>query len=286
MLIDAHTHAYLPEDFKLLGERLSFLDAGLDSGDPNKWQVFLPGDVDSLVAAEKACGVDRLVLLPVSGRAERCRELNLWAAEAAGKHPEIIPFGTLHPAASPEEDLARFAELGLAGVKLHPMIQRFSLGDPAASHMLGLVEEAGLPVMLDTMYMPGMFLAKPHVEPIFHSLGYGSCTPEEVARVAGEHPRLKIIAAHAGALYGWDRIGPLYELDNVYLDISCVNGLLPEEGLLEIIRRKGAKRVIYGSDAPWRRPDEFKGWYESLDLTEEERRLISARNLLELLDLA
>ena len=283
MLIDAHTHAFLPEDLNLLGERLSLLDSELDPGDPNKWQVFLPGDVDSLLAAEKACGVERMVLLPVSGRPERCRELNRWAAAAAQKHPEVIPFGMLHPGGPLEKDLASLLDLGLKGVKLHPMIQRFSLADRASFLMLGLIAEAGLPVLLDTMYLPGMYRAKPHVRPIFQTLGYDSCTPEQVARAARAHPGLKIIAAHAGALYGWDLIEPLYGLGNVYLDISCVNGLLPERGLLEIIRKKGAERVLYGSDAPWRRPAEFKLWYEALELTPEERRLISSENLLELL---
>ena len=283
MLIDAHTHAFLPEDMKLLGERLSLLDAGLDSGDPNKWQIFLPGDIESLLAAEKACGVDRMVLLPVSGKPERCRELNRWAAQSARNHPEIIPFGILHPAGPWREELALLLEHGLKGVKLHPMIQRFSLADPATCELLGAIAGSGLPVLVDTMYLPGMYRYKPHVKPIFRTLGYDSCTPDQVAGIARSLPGLKIIAAHAGALYGWDKIEPLYELDNVYLDISCVNGILTEDGLLEIIRKKGADKVLYGSDAPWRPPEEFKGWYESLALSMEERRLISSRNLLKLL---
>ena len=38
MLIDAHTHAFLPQDLEVLGERLAFLDEDLPNTDPNKWQ--------------------------------------------------------------------------------------------------------------------------------------------------------------------------------------------------------------------------------------------------------
>ena len=95
--IDAHTHAYPPDDLKLLKERLAMLDAHLDDADPNKWQITGGGLLSELAAMEQEAGVDRFVLLPVTGRAERASDLNRWVAEAAASRPEVIPFGILHP---------------------------------------------------------------------------------------------------------------------------------------------------------------------------------------------
>jgi predicted TIM-barrel fold metal-dependent hydrolase len=101
--------------------------------------------------------------------------------------------------------------------------------------------------------------------------------------LARANPELPIIAAHAGSLYGWQHLDELLELDNVYFDIAYVNGLLEPGELVEIIRRKGPERVIYGSDAPWREPAAFRQWFEELPLSSGEREMIAAGTLLELL---
>lgn len=283
MIIDAHTHAFEAEDLKVIAERMAMLDSHLPDDDPNKWFVRGVGDLDGLVSGQAEAGIDRMVLLPVSGKKERCADLIRWSADAAAKHHQIIPFGLLHPKGQVREDLDLALSLGMKGIKLHPFIQRFSLDDPDTEAMLGMLEEAGMPVLVDTLHSEGMIQAKPHLEWIMESFGFMGCEPEQIARAAKNHPRLKIIAAHGGSLYGWEHLEPLYEIDNVYFDISYLKGLLEPERLVELIRRKGPERMIYGSDCPYRHPARYRAWFEDLPLTSAERDQVASATLLELL---
>lgn len=285
MLIDNHTHAFLPDDLMVLKERLTMLDSWLDDDSPHKWQFFGNGQVDGLLKLQDEAGVERMVLLPVTGRRDRCAELNRWAADQAAAQPRLIPFGVLHPLGPVEEDLGLLLDLGLKGVKLHPFIQRFSLDDEAVDGFCGLLERAGLPMLIDTINMTGLIKAKPHLDGLLQLLGFVGVEPEQIARLAAAHPGLAIIAAHGGSLYGWDRLGPLMELPNVYFDISYLNGLLEPARVVEIVRAKGPERVLYGTDAPWRHPASFRAWFEDLPLTEDERQQVGAGTISALLDL-
>lgn len=284
MIIDAHTHAYLPQDLEVLIGRLEMLDSALPDNDPNKWSLKIPGDLDGLLEAQARAGVDRMVLLPVSAKAQRPAEMSRWAAQAASQHPQIIPFGLLHPHGEMEKDLEIILDLGLKGVKLHPFLQRFQLQEPASRRMFTLLEEAGLVVLTDSMSLQGVLAAKPHVGWAMETMGFVGNTPEQIAQLARSHPRLKIIAAHGGSLYGWDLLEPLFELDNVYLDLANLKGLLEPDRLLKIMARKGMERIIYGSDAPWRDPARYLDWFDGLGLGPYEKEMVLAGNILSLLE--
>jgi predicted TIM-barrel fold metal-dependent hydrolase len=283
MLIDAHTHAFLPQDLEVLGERLAFLDEDLPAASPHKWQVHAGGSVEDLLAAMERAGADRCVLLPVTGSRSRVGELNRWAAKVAQAHPQVIPFGTLHPQAEPKRQMADLLDLGLKGVKLHPFIQRFSLEQPAAVRLFAMLAGESVPVLLDTIHTQGLVRAKPHLEQVLSFFGFAGCEPRQIAALAHAHPGLRIIAAHGGSLYGWDELGELLELDNVYFDISYLSGLVEPGRLVEIIRRKGPERVLYGTDCPWRDAVAFREWFEDLPLTTGEREQVAAGTALELL---
>ncbi len=284
MLLDCHTHAYLPEDLAVLGERLTMLDAPLDDADPHKWRIFGSGELDDLLCREAAAGADGLVLLPVSGKPARAAELNRWAADCALRHPQIIPFGMLHPAGPLETDLQLLLDLGIKGVKLHPFVQGYDIGSAEARAMLGLIAEAGLPVMLDTVHWQGLLEAKPHMAWVRQMLPGEGCPPPVVAATAKAFPHLRIIAAHGGGLYGWHRVEPLLDLDNVYFDLAYLAGLVSPPQAVELVRAKGPEKVMYGSDAPWRDPVTHVAWFEELDLGPAEREMVAAGNLMALLD--
>ncbi len=283
LLIDCHTHAFLPEDLTVLDERLTMLDSHLGDDDPNKWQIHKGGTLEDLAAAMSEAGMDRYVLLPMTGKKDRVSDLNRWSAGAAQADPRLIPFGVLHPLGDQEADVRTLLELGIRGVKLHPFIQRFSVDHPTTHDLLKRLEGLGLPILLDTLFISGLVKAKPHLEWVVQMFKFGGCEPREIAQAARAHPGLNFIAAHGGSLYGWDQLDPIYDLDNVYFDISYLMGLIEPARLMEIIRRKGPGRVLYGSDAPWRPARLFRQWFEDLPLTAGEREQIAAGTLLELL---
>jgi predicted TIM-barrel fold metal-dependent hydrolase len=285
MFIDAHTHAYNENDRALIHDRTVHLDECLPDEHPNKWILRHEGSVDALLREEERAGVDRFVLLPVSGRSDRVPELNQWVADQAKRHPAIIPFASLI-AGSPtlEEDLGRALALGMKGVKIHPFLQRLDILSPEAHRMWSMLEEARLPVVMDSMCMEGLATYKPHLKDFIEMGRPFETGPERIAAVAEAHSGLRIISAHLGSLFGWDRLEPLYGLRNVYFDLSFLSGILPDETVMETIRRKGTDRILFGSDAPWRIPAVERRWFERLPLGERDREAISGENVLALLD--
>ncbi len=285
MIHDAHTHAYRENDRTLLQDRSRDLDACLADDDPAKWILHHEASVDALARAEREAGIDRFVLLPVTGRSDRVPELNRWAAEQARRHPAIIPFGSLI-ARSPalEADLAQVLDLGLRGVKIHPFLQRLDVLSPEAHRMWSLLEEAGLPVVLDSMSLQGLSRYKPHLEALAGAARDFETGPERIAAVARTHDRLILVAAHLGSLFGWDWLEPLLTCPNVFFDLSFVSGILPEEVVVRVIGKKGAERILFGTDAPWRTPAAERIWFERLPLSEGAREQIAWKNLEALLD--
>jgi len=224
-------------------------------------------------------------LLPVTGRAGRVGELNRYAAAAAAAEPRLIPFGILHPRGNLARDLGLLLDLGLRGVKLHPFLQRFSFDLPETGAMLDAVAAAGLPVLADSMHVPGFLAAKPHLAwmlDIMLPTGFG---PEFLGRAAAARPKLTLVAAHGGCLYGWNRLAPLLELANVHFDLSYLAGLLDRAQAMDLIRRRGVEKVLYGSDCPWREAAASRAWFEDLPLSNWEREMIGAGNLARLLKL-
>jgi hypothetical protein len=284
MIIDAHTHAYRKNDRALVQDRAEGLDADLPDTHPSKWVLHHEASVEALLRAEKEAGIDRFVLLPVTGRPDRVAELNHWVADQARRHREVIPFGSLIARSeSLESDLGVLLELGLRGVKVHPFLQRLDILAKEAHRMWGLLEEAGLPVVLDSMSVEGMVRYKPHLRPFAESAEGFETGPERIAAVAREHPRLALIAAHLGSLFGWAHLEPLLACPNVYFDLSFVSGILPDEAVVRAIRQRGTERILFGTDAPWRTPALERRWFEQLPLDEAERADISSRNLEALL---
>lgn len=280
MIVDAHTHAYPEEDLTVVKERTALLDQSLPDTDPNKWMLHHDGSLDALLKEERKADIDRFVLLPVSSRAERVGILNRWAADAATTHPEIIPFGTLvADSSSLAGELDEVLDLGLQGIKVHPFLQRLDILSPEARAFWALLEDSGLPVMLDSMYLKGLETYKPHLKDLARIAGPYETGPDRIATLARDYPRLTIIAPHLGSLYAWGKLEPLYPLENVFFDLSFVSYIVPPKQAVDIIRRKGSDHVLFGTDAPWRRPLDAKRWFDELPLRSREFELISHRNL-------
>jgi uncharacterized protein len=280
VIIDAHAHAYPEEDLAMVTERSGMLDQSLPDTDPNKWMLHHEGSLASLLTEERIADIDRFVLLPVSSRPERTRSLNRWVADMARNHPEIIPFGTLVAnSSSLADEFEEVLDLGLRGIKVHPFLQRVDILAPAVRKFWSLLEESGLPVVLDSMYLKGLMKYKPHLKDLAKMAGAFETGPARISTVARSYPGLTLIAPHLGSLYAWDRLEPLYPLENVFFDLSFVSFIVSPREAAAIIRRKGSDHVLFGTDAPWRKPLDAKKWFEELPLTAKEFELISHGNL-------
>jgi hypothetical protein len=283
---DVHTHAYPKQDRALVVERTTELDGHLPQDSPYKWAIYNDGSVESLVREEKKAGLDGFVLLPVSGRPNGSSRVNRWVAQKAGAFPQIIPFASLTPLSStPEADLKEVLALKLKGIKLHPFLQRINPLAPGTLVWLEMVQSAGLPILVDSMNLSGVRRYKPHMTPLLDFWGPFETGPSQIAKLAGTFPNITFIAAHLGCLYGWDQLGPLLKLENVYFDLSYVLEILPPLKIKQLIYKKGPDRILYGSDAPWRVPAQSWQRFLKLNLPTADFEKIAGKNLQELLEL-
>lgn len=202
---------------------------------------------DDLVAVMDRNGVDRSVVLPIEpSRDERVYAPTAWVVEECGRHADrLIPFCSLDPASpGATSSLARWVrEEGCRGLKLHPPLQGFEPGGPAARDLIAAASELGVPVLV-------------HTGPLFSTRG--RIVPDDLVQldgVATDHPDARLILAHCDPL----GLGPTLAArhDHVYLDTAVVwprmAALIPgaAESALRWIGatgRPGWSKVLLGSD--------------------------------------
>lgn len=100
----------------------------------------------------------------------------------------------------------------------------------------------------DEKMIPYLELAKKYNMPVVIHTGSGyNDSPERVLNMAKKYPMLKFIMAHMGL--GTDNqlaIELMAKADNLYADTTWV----PVSTTLEVIKRYGSERVMFGTDSP------------------------------------
>jgi uncharacterized protein len=135
-----------------------------------------------LVADMDAVGVATALCFPPDdpgpdGRFRRANDLVLAAADA--EPGRIVPFCRLDPTCPWRDEMERAAGAGAAGLKLHPVAQRFRPEDPACVEVVAAATERGWPVLVHAG-----FGARPLAGP--------------VAALLDAVPRARLILAHGG----------------------------------------------------------------------------------------
>ena len=107
----------------------------------------------------------------------------------------------------------------------------------------------------------------------------------------------RIVLAHLGALYEWDKV---YELlagkYDCYLDLAMSIGkvcnldgsysnLIDNDLLLKIINKHGSEKILFASDNPWMNTKEMINEFDKLDLSKADKDKILYKNAYKLLDL-
>lgn len=257
MVIDAHVHVWPDAIAKAALAR----PAGdlVRRGD---------GTVAGSIAAMDAAGIDRSVAFGISNDAAHRDAANRFVASLDPQR--FIPFGTIHPDASVQENLDSLRRHGIRGVKLHPLFQGFALDDP---RLLELLEA-----------MQGEFVVTTHVG--LGGEGSERCTPRMLRQLVERLPDLDLISAHFGGYRLLDEVEELIVGLPVHVDTSWPPGLasVDPERLRAIIERHGADRVIFASDWPMAVPREDIEALRALGLADGELELILGGNLGRLLE--
>jgi hypothetical protein len=236
--VDPHVHL-------LPAERTATLMRWLHRALPG---VGIPADItwEGALADLRAAGAAQVVNLLFPLRAGEAGSLHEFGAALCAHDPGVAAVGGVHAEDTDPERVVRAAieDHGMRGLKLHPMVQRFSPGDPRLRPALAALAEYGLPLYVHTGFAE------------WYGWGYDL---GELTEIAARHPSIPLVLCHcAFPELGWAasmaRRFPQVWLDttNVFASIE----LAPpdarrrlEAEVLDLFEA-APDRVFFGSDYP------------------------------------
>lgn len=220
-----------------------------------------PGTVNGLLKSGRKIGVSKYIIHSSATHVEQVKTINDYVFNVQSSHSELIGFGTLHPGL---EDVGlevnRMITLGLHGVKLHPDFQGFNIDDDTMLPVYKAIE-GKLPVLIH-----------------MGDENTTSSSPVRLANILSIFPRLVVIAAHFGGYRMWEKASEYLVGRRLYMDTSSSLAFLSPERAVDMIRKHGVQKMLFGSDYPmWDHEEELERFLH-LDLNEEERRAILHEN--------
>ena len=235
-IIDFHVHIFAKADYRPCVRELVERSLGMDF-DSVVDEVVTPKGMRALLEAHGVeCAVGLAEQNPlVSGTCD-----NDYVAEFCHESGILIPFASINPfvMAHPAVELERaVCELGCRGLKLYPSYQYFYPNDPMLYPVYAKAEKLGIPVMFHTG------------SSMFRGTRLKYADPLWLDDVAVDFPDLKIVQAHSGRGFWYDRAFFMARLHkNVYMEISG----LPPSNLLSYFPdfERNADKIIFGSDWP------------------------------------
>ena len=212
-------------------------------------------------------------------------DTNDYVAGIMKSHPEqFIGFASVDPwkgKAAVLELERSVKELGLRGLKLHPVHQAFFPND---THFYPLYEKAtelGVPVLFHSGFA-GAGAGTPGGSGL--KLKYSAPIPY-IDDVAADFPELTVIMAHPAWPWTDEQIAVALHKANVFLDLS---GWLPRfipETLVRETNTRLQDKVLFGSDYPYIQPDRWLQGMDALSIRDEvlpKLLLENARKVLKL----
>ncbi len=259
MIIDAHAHIYPDKIAKKATEAI---------GDFYNLKMEDAGTTTRLLEEGKKAGVDRYVVHSCATKAHQVRPINEFIKSEVDKHPEFIPFMTLHEDLTEEEmkgEVEWCLSKGFKGIKLHPDFQKFYIDGENAEKFYRSAGDK-LPILL-------------HVG----DDRYEYSKPHRLARMARKYPNVNFIAAHFGGYRCWDDVEVYKGLENVYFDTCSSLAFISPERAREIIDMMGVEKFFFATDFPmWDAEGEMER-FNKIPMTEIEREMVFSLNLRKLL---
>lgn len=281
MIIDIHTHTF-PD--KLAATTIPKLEL------MSHTKSYVDGTNGGLMASMAKAGVNYSVVLPVATSPKQVVHINDSSARINEQFEQtgIFSFGCIHPDYDDyRAELARVKDLGLKGIKLHPVYQDVNFDDIRTLRILDRAAELGLIVLTHS----GLDVGFP---------GRVRVTPAMVQHAVKEVGPLTLILAHMGGWRNWDEAEQLLADAPVYLDTSYSLGtlyalddgyykpedlpMLSQEQFLRMVHTFGPHRFLFGTDSPWGDQSQGVERIRSLPLTEEEKTGILGGNAQKLLN--
>ncbi len=266
-VIDAHVHLYPDALAAKVTPALSAKFGNAPAFD---------GTVAGCCATNLAAGISLALNLPVATDAHQVAHANdFWAHYLPRKTSDagVVSLASFHPA-SPEKGAAieNIARTGFTGIKFHPEYQKFRLNEPRMDDIWAAMSDFGLVAYLHAG-------GERVFQPPYHS------SPTDILHLHQRFPKLKIAAAHLGGFAMWDEAEEVLMGQDIYLDLSHTFFWMETAQLVRMIQKHGARRILFGSDAPWQNPKTILEALVATPLTEPELKQICYTNAHELFGL-
>jgi len=233
---------------------MKICDAHVHLGKSGPWQPYDDPTIhdSDLVHLLDKYDVERAIVFPNPNVGDKYPEMNDYIAKSVRKYPKrLVGFGRVDPRREDAiEELTRMKnDLGLTGLKLHPMVECFRPDHPFFDEFFQEVSKLNLPIL-------------------FHT-GDGFSSPGLISKIARRYPKLPIILGHLkeGAL------NIMEQFDDVYAETS---GTLPD--LIELAADIDENRILFGSDAPYYRYPTQTAIVEAAKISQNAKKKIFREN--------
>lgn len=269
MIIDFHTHIF-PD--KVAPKAIAKL------ADCIHMEPTHNGTYDGLLRSTENAGIDISVVLPVVTAPHQFDSVIRFAEQVNEKFYQngkrgLFSLAGIHPDSDNYADqLKLIKSFGFPGLKIHPDYQGREFNDIRYKRILDKASELGLFVLTHAgfdVYSPD----KIH------------CTVAMIMEVLEEVVPERLVLAHMGNNMFYDSVEAMLLGEKVYIDTSYSIAHVAPERLLRMIRKHGADKVLFASDAPWSDQKNDVEILKSLGLNDNEFARISHKNALKLLDL-
>ncbi len=216
--------------------------------------------------------VDSFGITGVTGAShpEKCND---YIAAVVRSDPDVfIGFASVNPnyrgPKKAVQELERAVnDLGLAGLKLYPMYQDWSMADPIlAFPILAKAEELGIPVLVHQAGSTRVDARMEHANPV-------------LLDPAGRHfPDLKLIIAHCGIPWINEALFMLTKHPNFYTEISYHISTVTREGLYRFLWDAKQffvplEKIFFGTDYPGFLYDPVQLSEKLMSVNEEAQRM-------------
>jgi hypothetical protein len=251
---------------------------------------YYDGTASGLIKNMEANGIELSICLPVITNPRHTIHINDYAIEINEKYKgKLISFGGMHPDYEDyKAEIDRLIDNNIKGIKLHPVYQHTYIDDLKYINILEYALSRNLIVSIHAGLDPGF----PGDERA------GACHLRNMIDILTERGvnTSKIILAHTGGLYEWDKVYEKLAGCNVYMDESMtlgimenrsgeINKLCDNELFEKIIIKHGVDRILAGSDNPWTKSSDIIKNLNKINISDDDKEKILYRNAIKLLNL-
>lgn len=193
-------------------------------------------------------------------------EVAALAREYPGRLVGVASVDLARPMAGVRELRRCVRDLGFRGLRLLPWLWGLPPDDRRYYPLFAECVELDIPFCLQVGHTGPLMSSEP-----------GRPIPY-LENVALEFPDLRIVAGHIGAPWTQEILSLVRKFPNLYIDTSAYKATRYPADIVEFLRGRGARKVLFGSNFPMLTAGACLEGFDSLGLSDEARDLILSAN--------